>query len=303
MLDFVQKVLEGYIIFLFFAGLLLFSLFRSGAKSRKKARSVLIIILASAVIWVVYYLISIRKLPEMMAIMVPGILLVLGIIFHRVVFPYKGHCVNCGKALSITEFLSMDDHLCAACYEKLHPETRKLTREEQFRLENEEKKKGWVGWKPDREYVIAFAFDEKNNNNVLLIDNTAMEKVPGKHAGVIGALRLTDDKAAVAAKVLEKETGIVCEKPDYMGRLNFMMPDTNLRFHVFIAREFTGTIKDNPKKQPIWVPLKKLNYKLMSMDYPLWLPRMLRGITLEYYAKGNAEGKIYEDILDTEAQI
>ena len=41
----------------------------------------------------------------------------------------------------------------------------------------------------------------------------------------------------------------------------------------------------------------------MSMDYPLWLPRMLRGQYVEYYAKANAEGKIYEDILDLAAKI
>lgn len=40
----------------------------------------------------------------------------------------------------------------------------------------------------------------------------------------------------------------------------------------------------------------------MSMDYPLWLPRMLRGQYVEYYAKVNTEGKIYEDILDLDAK-
>ena len=85
---------------------------------------------------------------------------------------------------------------------------------------------------------------------------------------------------------------IICENPQYMGRLNFVMPNMNIRFHVHVAREFTGTIRNDDKKQPIWVPLRKLNYKLMSMDYPLWLPRMLRGQYVEYYAKANAEGKM-----------
>ena len=81
------------------------------------------------------------------------------------------------------------------------------------------------------------------------------------------------------------------------------MPDMDIRFHVYIAREFTGELKEDAAKQPVWKPLRKLNYDLMSMDYPLWLPRMLRGQTLEYYAKCNTEGKIYEDILDLDAVI
>ncbi len=91
--------------------------------------------------------------------------------------------------------------------------------------------------------------------------------------------------------------------PDCMGRLNFRMPGSNVRFHVFIAREFSGTLKEDSTKKPIWVPLKKLDYNLMSMDYPLWLARMLRGQHVEYYARVNAEGKIYEDVLDLEAKI
>ncbi len=80
------------------------------------------------------------------------------------------------------------------------------------------------------------------------------------------------------------------------------MPDSNIRFYIFIAREFTGTVKEGGSKKPIWVPLKKLDNDLMSMDYPLWLPRMLRGQYVEYYAKVNPEGKIYEDILDLDAK-
>lgn len=298
---FVQTIVEGYIVFLFFDGLLLFSLIKSGEKSRKKARAVLIITLATMVIWASCYLVLNHRIPTFMAVLVPAVLLGLGIVFRDTVFPFRRHCRNCGKVLSITEFLSMDDHLCASCYEQIHPETVKLTREEQFRKENEEKKKAWVGWEPEKEYVLAFAIDE--NQNVLLIDNLSMEKSPGKHSGVIAIYRRGDDKAATAAKALEKETGIICENPHYMGRLNFVMPDMNIRFHVHVAREFTGTIRNDGKKQPIWVPLRKLNYKLMSMDYPLWLPRMLRGQYVEYYAKANAEGKIYEDILDLDAKI
>ncbi|MBQ1424233.1 MAG: NUDIX domain-containing protein [Lachnospiraceae bacterium] len=301
MQEFVQKVVERYIIFLFFDGLLFFSLVKQGEKSRKKVRAVLILTLFSAIIWVDYYFIYISRLPVVMAFVVPAILLLVGLIFRAAFFPYKRYCQNCGKKLSITEFLSCDENLCNSCYEEKHPESVKVPIEEKIRKENEEKKKGWAGWKPGREFVIAFAFDKEGN--VLLIDNVGMQKVPGKFSGAIGRIKQNEDMSYTASRTLRKETGIECEAPEYMGRLNFDMPDMDIRFHVFVAREFSGELKEDAVKQPVWKPLKKLNYDLMSMDYPLWLPRMLRGQQLEYYAKCNAEGKIYEDILDLDAVI
>ncbi len=137
--------------------------------------------------------------------------------------------------------------------------------------------------------------------NVLLIDNVRMQKVPGKLSGAIGQIKMDDDPELAASRTLRREMGLECLHPECMGKLNFVMPDMNIRFHVFVAREFSGTIKTDPEKQPVWMPLKKLKYDLMSMDYPLWLPRMLRGQYLEYYARCGENGKIYEHILDLDA--
>ncbi len=301
MQSFVQAVVDNYIIFLFFEGLLLFSLIRNGRRSLRKMRAVLMITLASGVIWAVYYLISLGQLPEILAVIVPAGLLVLGIVFRRVVFPYKGRCVHCGKRLSITEFLFNDDHICHACYEKLHPETEKLSREEEIRRENAEKKKSWVGWTPEKEYVIIFACDK--DLNVLLMDHVKMAKVPGKLSGFIGNIRSGEDRSLAASRTLLEQSGLACTDPQYMARLNFNMPDKNIRLHVYVAREFSGELRGDPEKNPVWMPLKKLKYQQMSMDYPIWLPRVVRGVSLEYYGKCNAAGKVCEDILDLEADI
>lgn len=301
MQSFVQKVVEGYIVFLFFDGLLLFSLLRAGEKSRKKARAVFILTLFSAVLWTAYYLIYTSRLPVSMAFLVPAALLITAFLFRRTVFPFQRHCISCGKALSITEFLSSDEHLCASCYDRIHPAQPTIPEEELLRREVEEKKKAWTGWAPENEYVIVFAFDD--NGNALLIDDTRMKNRPGKLSGAIGAIGSREENTEAAKRTLLKETGLKCEEPDYTGRLNFEMPDKNIRFHVFVARSFSGALKEGGAKTPVWMPLKKLKYNLMSMDYPLWLPRMLRGQRVEYYAKCNTEGKITEDILDEYAVI
>ena len=301
MQSFVQGVVDNYIIFLFFEGLLLFNLIRNGRRSRRKMRAVLIITLASGVIWAVYYLISLGRLPEALAVVVPAVLLALGIVFRRVVFPYRGRCADCGKRLSITEFLFNDDNICHACYGKLHPETEKISREEEIRRENAKKKEGWAGWVPEKEYVIVFACDR--DLNVLMMDHVKMAKAPGKLSGFIGNIRPGEDRIQAASRALLEQTGLACPDPQYLARLNFSMPDKNIRFHVYVAREFSGTLKEDAEKNPVWIPLKKLKYQQMSMDYPIWLPRVVRGISLEYYGRCNAAGKIYEDILDLEADI
>lgn len=296
MREFVHYVVEGYIIFLFFDLLVLFSLVRQGHRSRKKARAIGIFTIASAIVWIDYYLIYTDVFPLHMALSVPVMLFVLAIAFHNHFLPYKTHCQKCNRRLSITEYLSSDENLCLSCYEEMHPEEKKLSREELVRIEREEKKKGWNGWAPGREFVIVFAFDE--GENVLLLDNLKMERKAGRLSGAIGSVKSNEKKAFVAARTLKKETGLDCEEIDYMGRLSFEMPDMDIRFYVFVAREYSGSLKEDEEKKPSWHPLKKLNYDLMSMDYPLWLPRTLRGQNVDYYARVNEEGKIYDDLLE-----
>ncbi len=301
MQNFVQKVVERYIFFLFFGGLWLFSLIRGGFKSRMKARGAMIVMFLSVLIWIDYYLIYSGRWPMSMAFVGPAVVLFLFIVFHKTIFPYKTHCPNCGKRLSISEFLANDGNLCNDCQKKLRPELNKATMEEKIRQENERKKKGWIGWKPEKEYVIAFAADKLEN--VLLIERVNMPKKPGKFSGVIGIVGDKDRMQQIAARTLETDTGIICEAPEYMGRLNFNMPKMNIRFHIFVARNYTGTIKDDPEKQPVWVALRKMKYNQMSMDYPLWLARVVRGQKIEYYGRINEEGKIYEDVLDLDVNL
>lgn len=301
MQNFVQKVVEGYIFFLFFGGLWLFSLIRGGFKSRIKTKGAMTVMLLSVLIWVDYYLIYTGRWPIILAYIVPAAVLVILIVFHKSIFPYKTKCPVCGKRLSITEFLANDGNLCNDCQKKLRPELNKATMEEKIRQENARKKKGWIGWKPEKEYVIVFAADKLEN--VLLIDRVNMPKKPGKLSGVIGIVGDRDRMQQIASRTLETDTGIVCEEPEYMGRLNFSGPKMNIRFHVFVARKYSGTIKDDPEKQPVWIALKKMKYNQMSMDYPLWLARVVRGQKIEYYGRINDEGKVYEDVLELDVDL
>ncbi|MBO4887088.1 MAG: hypothetical protein J5589_02085 [Firmicutes bacterium] len=301
MQNFVQKVVEGYIFFLFFGGLWLFSLIRGGFKSRIKTKGAMTGMLLSVLIWVDYYLIYTGRWPIILAYIVPAAVLVILIVFHKSIFPYKTKCPVCGKRLSITEFLANDGNLCNDCQKKLRPELNKATMEEKIRQENARKKKGWIGWKPEKEYVIVFAADKLEN--VLLIDRVNMPKKPGKLSGVIGIVGDRDRMQQIASRTLETDTGIVCEEPEYMGRLNFSGPKMNIRFHVFVARKYSGTIKDDPEKQPVWIALKKMKYNQMSMDYPLWLARVVRGQKIEYYGRINDEGKVYEDVLELDVDL
>ena len=139
--------------------------------------------------------------------------------------------------------------------------------------------------------------------NVLLIDHTGMEEVPGRLSGAVREILPQQKKDCIASEVLKRDSGVICEEPKYMARLNFEMPDGNVCFHVYIAWHFSGRLRKTSENRPVWTPLKKLRYDLMSMDCPVWLPRTVRGQQLEYYARVNAEGKICEDALDLDVVI
>lgn len=297
----ITKIVDGYIVFLFFVGLYLFSLIKAGKKSRKKAFAVGTWILGSAVLWGISYMISVSLIPMYWFWATLAVLVLLALVFHKKVFPFKTKCQDCGKKLSFTEIISIDEFICQECYEKRHPETVPIPKEELIRIENEKKKLTWEGWKPDRECVLVFPADSEAN--VLMIDNKELDKVPGKYSGCIGILRRGENKAVAARRALREETGLISEAPDYEGRLNFEMPDYNLRCHIFVARDTTGEIKETEKKRPFWTPLKKLKYDLMSMDYPLWVSRAVRGQNFEYWARCNKEGKIYDDLLELDVEI
>lgn len=297
----ISTIIDGYIIFLFFIGLYLFSLFKAGKKSRNKRNAVLMWVAASAVIWIVSYLISLGKVPMVSFWILLAAIAVLAVVFHEKVFPFKTVCQDCGKKMSITEVLSIDEFVCQECFEKRHPETIVVPKEELIRQENERKKATWAGWKANRECVIVFPAD--SDNNVLMIDNLKLDKVPGKYAGCLGLIKKGESKSAAASRALKTESGLVSESPDYEGRLNFEMPDYNLRCHIFVARDTVGDIKETEEKRPFWTPLKKLKYDLMSVDYPVWLARAVRGQHFEYWARCNKEGKIYDDLLELDVEI
>ena len=77
---------------------------------------------------------------------------------------------------------------------------------------------------------------------------------------------LTQYKVAVLSggwsdeRDISMSSGRAIEEPRCHGRLNFALPGRDLRCYVFVADEFTGTIKETDKNLPLWVNTKKLPF-------------------------------------------
>lgn len=302
MLRLVQYIVDGYIVFLFMVGLILFSLIKQGKRSRRKALATGIMIASTVPVWIVCYLITTDRLPlyalGLVLLAVSALLAAL----RRIVFPYHTTCRNCGTKLSITEFLASDDNLCQACYEQKYPERVPRSREDIIAEENARKKETWTGWKYNRECAVVFAYNVETDE-VLLVERLNMGKVSGKHTGGMAYVKAGENPSYAAERALRAETGLRCTDPDLEGYLNFEMADYNLRCYVYVARNYSGETRQTETNNPFWVRVRKMKYNLMSMDYTVWLERALKGQQFIYWARCNENGQINDDLLELDVTL
>eukprot|EP01087_Luapelamoeba_hula_P011228 TRINITY_DN3024_c0_g2_i1.p1 TRINITY_DN3024_c0_g2~~TRINITY_DN3024_c0_g2_i1.p1 ORF type:complete len:182 (-),score=37.25 TRINITY_DN3024_c0_g2_i1:76-585(-) len=59
-------------------------------------------------------------------------------------------------------------------------------------------------------------------------------------------------------------------------------PNWNNRCHLFVAREFSGTIQETEEMRPLWWNVKDIPYDHMWPDDKLWLADVLNGAQVYY---------------------
>lgn len=268
-------------------------------QSKKKRTAALIFLAIAVFFWLLLFFITEHGLPEYYFPVALAAVVVFGFAFRQTLWPFKLDCQNCGKRLSISQFLVNDDNICAECYLNQHPELRPVPpkTEEQIRQEMLDK---FAGWQPVKQLVLCFVCNDKNE--VLLIDRKYKPKGIGKISGATGFFNAGDDVLDACRQAVAKETGLTIHSPVFCGNIRFTIPNANLLGHIFTASDFSGDIRETKNNRPFWTRIKKLPFSQMSVDYQVWLRLALTNKKFEYYAICNDKGFVMDDLLLEEKQ-
>ena len=207
------------------------------------------------------------------------------IIFRKQFWPFRRHCVKCGKKLDYNRIIGYDENLCQDCYWEAHPDEKALedaknktpeeVLEDKFVSADKVDDIPWDLWEPTESCVLTYVTD---GDRILMI----MKKT-GLGSGYINApgghIELEETKTEAAIRETKEETGITVSNLEERGVLRFQFKD-GLRMlgYVFFTSEWEGELIDECEEtKPFWTNISELDYSAMWEDDRMWLPMALEG--------------------------
>lgn len=284
-----QNLIDNFIFLLFFEILFLGSIIKQGKKAEYRKLAFILIIFLSLMFWISCFLIQKNGWNPYYSLASLGFVLVLGFIFRKWVWPFKTHCVKCGKKLTISQILSIDENKCEDCLLEDHPEYRVV------KVGSAKRDSFWDDWEYDYLFSTVIIMNEKNE--ILLIERKNKLKGSGRISGATAFCKEDEDTLQACYRAAEEETGLKISEPTHMGYLSMALPVGNLRGHVYLAKTYEGEIKETENNRPFWHKAKGLPFSQMSVDYKVWLPHLVKGTHFDYYIIGNKQGQVSKDSL------
>ena len=138
----------------------------------------------------------------------------------------------------------------------------------------------------------------KENKVLLARKKTGFGK--GKIVAVGGRLEPGETAYEAAIRETVEELGVTPAKPVHVAKLDFNFAykeDWSMQVSVFKTLLWRGNATESEEVKPLWFNLDALPFAEMWADGPHWLPRVLRGETLQasfYYASDNKSLERYE---------
>lgn len=218
----------------------------------------------------------------------PAFILVVfaGFLLRKRAWPFKRHCVKCGKKLDFDHILGYDDNLCVECYDIKYPneaakKKEKCTKkveviedDKPFICPDSVEEINWDNWEAQEKCVLSYIVKD---NKILLIN-----KKTGMGSGLVngpgGHIELEETAIEAAYREFNEETGLTTKNLEYRGSLKFQFKDgVSMIGYVYFSTEAEGTLKSSEETTPFWCDLDKIPYDKMWEDDELWLPRALNG--------------------------
>ena len=238
---------------------------------------------------IVLVMIITYQLNPIIAIPAGAIIIAIGVLFREKVWPYKRHCVHCGKKLDQEHILGHDDNLCFTCHLEANPveaeeykkkeEEKRLMREEQeetkpFIVPDTVDEMDWDSWDPEEKCTLVYLIDKER---VLLI-----HKKQGMGTGLVngpgGHIEETETADEAAYREFKEETGLNVHTIHMIGELNFQFKDgISMRGYVYLGDGYDGELASSDETTPFWCNRSELPMDKMWEDDRLWLERALQG--------------------------
>lgn len=253
--------------------------------TEKKRKATILIAVDFLVVYTCIAMTSIWKLPEWVGWIFPVLGIAVIIIFRKQFWPFRRHCVKCGKKLDYNRIIGYDENLCQDCYWEAHPYEKALedaknktpeeVLEDKFVSADKVDDIPWDLWEPTESCVLTYVTD---GDRILMI----MKKT-GLGSGYINApgghIELEETKTEAAIRETKEETGITVSNLEERGVLRFQFKD-GLRMlgYVFFTSEWEGELIDECEEtKPFWTNISELDYSAMWEDDKMWLPMALEG--------------------------
>ncbi len=144
----------------------------------------------------------------------------------------------------------------------------------------------WKNWESNVEMTLCFIISE---GRVLLI-----RKKRGLGKGKVnapgGKIEEGEDPLESVKREVEEEVGVVPKEPEKVAELMFEnVGGRNLLVHVFVSEGFEGEVKETDEASPFWVGLDEIPYSEMWEDDRIWLPEVLSGTPIRFWARFDGE--------------
>ncbi len=281
---------------------------RKFPNTEKKRKATILIAVDFLIVYTLVALVAIWKLPEWVSWIFPVLGIAAIIVFRKKFWPFRLHCVKCGKRLDYNRIIGYDENLCQDCYWEAHPEEKEAEEakkktpeeliEEKFISADKVDDIPWDYWEPTESCVLTYVTD---GDKILMI----MKKT-GLGSGYINApgghIELEETKTEAAIRETKEETGLTVSDLEERGILRFQFKD-GLRMlgYVFFTSSWEGElIEECEETKPFWTDISTLDYDAMWEDDRLWLPMALEGKKFSGYFifddKTMLDSRIDEDI-------
>lgn len=253
-------------------------------RSDNKRKATLYFAIMALVFYIVVVVFYEKKISDWYLIIPVVLLIAIGIIFRKQIWPFRAKCVKCGAKLSWDRMIGYDDNLCIDCYDEKYPEEAEARKAktvepvDQIAQQNANARTveevNWDYWEATDPCTLTYV---ENGDEILLIEKkqgfgTGLINAPGGH------IELEETAIEAAIRETKEETGLDVKDLEFRGKLYFHFIDgMKMTGYVYFTKTFSGELQECEEARPFWCKRDEIPLDKMWADDKHWLPQAMEG--------------------------